>query len=82
MSYKSDLQAINTELEEILEAVNDLPDGLQRSPLPIEVSTEEEMGSILNSATQNSVGSIYKYVGKTTDTYAYGCLYIIAEETE
>ena len=79
MSYKSDLQAINTELEEILEAVNDLPDGIQRLALPTKVETEKEMESILNNANHNSVGSIYKYTGKTTDTYIYGSLYIIAE---
>lgn len=79
MSYKSDLQAINTELEEILEAVNDLPDAIQRSPLPPEVSTEEEMKSILDSATKNDIGSIYKFIGKTSGPYIRGELYIIEE---
>ena len=58
MSYKNDLQAINTELGKILEAVNDLPDAIQRSPLPIEISTETEMTDILTNATVADVGAI------------------------
>ena len=50
------------------------------SPLPIEVSTEEEMTAILTKATASSVGSVYKYTGETTKTYENGSLYIIAEE--
>lgn len=80
MSYKSDLQAINTELEEILEAVNDLPDAIQRSPLPLEVKTETEMDSILTNATFMDVGAVYKYVGRTTSKYTKDALYIIGEE--
>ena len=80
MSYKSDLQAINTELEEILEAVNDLPDAIQRFYLPIEVKTEKEMNSVLKNATKDDIGSVYKYIGKTTNTYTNGALYIIGEE--
>ena len=82
MSYKEDLQAINTELEEILDAVNDLPDAIPRSPLPIEVRTEAEMTAILTNATSADIGAIYKYIGGTTLTYTNGELYIIAEETE
>lgn len=81
MSYKSDLQAINIELGKILNAVNDLPDAIQRSPLPIEIGTEEEMTAILNAATVNDVGAVYKYTGNT-NKYTKGELYIIAEETE
>lgn len=80
MSYKTDLQAINTELEEILEAVNDLPDGLQRSALPIEVKTEKEMTDILTNATFKDVGAVYKYVGNTTSKYTKDALYVIGEE--
>ena len=82
MSYKTDLQAINTELEEILEAVNDLPDAVQRFSLPIEVKTEKEMNSVLRNADKNDIGSIYKYIGKTSGHYIRGELYIIAEEAE
>lgn len=47
------------------------------SPLPIEVATESEMTAILESATAESVGAIYKYTGEGTDTYTNGGLYII-----
>ncbi len=82
MSYKTDLQGNNTELEEILETVQDLPDAVQRSPFPIEVSTASKMDAILKKATKVDVGATYKYVGETTGTYRNGELYIIAEETE
>lgn len=82
MSYKEQLQANNADLEEILETVNDLPDAIQRSPFPVEVETYEDMMEILNAATPLDVGGIYKYIGKTNDTFTQGSLYIIAEETE
>ena len=81
MSYKSDLQATNATLGEILEAVNDLPDAVQRFSLPIEVKTEKEMKSILKNATKNDIGSVYKYTGETTGGFIYGVHYIIEEET-
>lgn len=46
------------------------------SPLPIEISTEAEMTALLESA---AVGSVYKYVGETTDTYENGVLYLVEE---
>ena len=79
MSYKQDLQTINTELRGILSTV--LSGGIQRSPLPIEVSTEDEMTAILASATEADIGAIYKYTG-TTGKYTRGGLYIITEEAE
>ena len=81
MSYKQDLQTINTELRGILSTVSNLSGGIQRSPLPIEVSTEDEMTVILASATEADIGAIYKYTG-TTGKYTSGSLYIITEEAE
>lgn len=46
------------------------------SPLPIEVSTEAEMTSLLTNGT---VGGVYKYTG-TTGTYENGALYVLEEE--
>lgn len=50
----------------------DIPD----SPLPTEVSTEEEMTALLESA---EIGSVYKYMGTTTDAYENGALYVVEE---
>ena len=47
--------------------------------LPVEVSTEEEMTALLETA---AVGSVYKYTGETTDTYTNGELYIVEEVSE
>lgn len=44
------------------------------SGAPIEVATEAEMTALLETA---EVGSVYKYVGETTDTYENGGLYIV-----
>jgi hypothetical protein len=49
-------------------------------PKPKEISTEAEMNSILANATGADIGTIYKYVGTTTDTYENGALYIITHE--
>ena len=51
-----------------------------QSPLPIEVDSDITMGTLLKNATQESIGSVYKYTGITTSTYENGALYIIAEE--
>ena len=80
MSYKEDLQAVNTKLEEILATVNELPIAVgDNSALPIEVATESEMNALLFNATAKSVGSVYKYTGPS-GTYENGELYILAEE--
>ena len=47
---------------------------------PPEVATETEMNALLTNATSESVGMVYRYIGKTTDTYESGALYIIAKE--
>lgn len=82
MSYKNKIQAINAELERILTTINNFSIGKPQSGLPIEVNSEALMTTILNSATAESVGAIYKYIGETTSTYEYGALYIIEEESE
>ena len=52
------------------------------SPLPIEVKTEAEMNNILNAATNNDVGAIYKYIGETTSLYIKDGLYMVTKETK
>lgn len=51
------------------------------SPLPVDISTEQEMTAILEGATQEMIGGIYRYIGETTDTYETGEFYIL-EVTE
>lgn len=46
------------------------------NPVPREISTEDEMTALLETAT---VGSVYKYTGETGDTYENGGLYIVEE---
>lgn len=48
------------------------------SPLPIEITSADEMTALLSTA---EVGSVYKYTGETTDTYENGALYVVGEET-
>lgn len=45
-----------------------------RSPMPIEISTEAEMTALLETA---EVGSVYKYVGESTDIYVKNALYMV-----
>ena len=45
-------------------------------PIPIEVHSEDEMNSLLKTAT---VGSVYKYVGETTEAYENSSLYVVEE---
>lgn len=49
------------------------------SPLPIEIATADEMTALLETA---EVGSVYKYMGETTDAYENGALYIVEAVTE
>lgn len=44
------------------------------SGMPVEISTEEEMTALLETA---EVGSIYKYIGESTDMYENGGLYLV-----
>lgn len=53
---------------------------LAKISVPIEVSTEAGMNAILTSATEVSIGAIYRYTGPTTSTYEDGALYVIASE--
>lgn len=46
------------------------------NPLPIEISTADEMNALLETA---EVGSVYKYTGETTETYENGALYVVEE---
>lgn len=65
-------------LTELQTAVKNLADAAG-SGKPIEVATEEMMNHILSTATASSLGTVYKYVGLTTNTYEQGALYIISE---
>lgn len=44
-----------------------------------EISTAAEMDTILANATANDVGRGFLYLGETTDTYKFECVYIIRE---
>lgn len=48
--------------------------GASGSSLPIEVSTEAEMTTLLETAP---IGAVYKYVGESTDAYENGGIYIV-----
>lgn len=50
---------------------------VEATSTPVEISTETEMNAVLANATGVSIGSVYKYVGPTTETYENGALYII-----
>ena len=47
---------------------------------PQVVESEAEMNEILSNATETSIGTVYKYVGPTTNTYEQGALYILSGE--
>lgn len=66
---------IDAMFEGTYEGVEDETSG--DSPLPIVVLSEAEMTALLEMAP---VGSVFKYVGATTDTYVNGGLYIVSEE--
>lgn len=51
---------------------------LAKIAVPIPISTEAEMNAILASATEVSIGAVYRYTGTTTDTYENGALYVIS----
>lgn len=44
-----------------------------------EVATAEELDTILANATVDDVGRGFLYLGETTETYKYECVYIIRE---
>lgn len=44
-----------------------------------EVATAEELDAILENATEKDVGRGFLYLGETTDTYKFECVYIIRE---
>jgi hypothetical protein len=46
------------------------------SPLPIPVSSESAMITLLDTS---EIGSVYKYTGETTNTFENGALYIVEE---
>lgn len=73
--WLGDVDSALDELHEYAEALK----GAGDSPLPIEVDNEEEMTALLATADP---GSVYKYVGDTTDTYTKGELYIVEEVSE
>lgn len=55
-------------------------DGTGLSNAIIGVTTAEEMDTILASATDESVGLMYMYIGTTTDKYENGAVYRIEVE--
>lgn len=47
---------------------------------PIECATAEEMNAVLESATADNVGEIFKFTGTDADGFECDCLYILEEE--
>ena len=47
---------------------------------PIVVESEAEMNAILESATTDNIGMVYKYEGELSETYEIGALYVIENE--
>lgn len=45
----------------------------------MEIHTADELDTILANATAADVGRGFLYLGETTDTYKYECVYIIRE---
>lgn len=77
-SIDSDIQPENIkEGVEILGVTGTFKGGI--SGMPIEVSTVEEMTTILTNATSEDVGKFYKYTGESTIDYINGELYMISE---
>lgn len=46
---------------------------------PIEVATATEMDEILANASEEDVGTCYKYTGETNSSYKTNALYVITE---
>lgn len=67
-------------LDALLDELRELATSGVGSGRPIEIISEAGMNAILNSATANNIGMVYKYTGETTDTYENGMLYIITDE--
>ena len=44
---------------------------------PFEVETAAEMNNILEAATADDYGKIYKYVGESTEVYTKNSIYIL-----
>lgn len=59
--------------DNLTDCVNSLIEGYGQGGIP-EILTEAEMTALLETA---EVGSVYKYVGESTDTYENGGLYIV-----
>lgn len=49
---------------------------IEKLSKPLEILSESEMNALLATA---KVGTIYKYMGTTTDTYEYGAWYVVEE---
>lgn len=68
-------------LDALLKEIYEIATSGAGSGVPIPVSSEAEMNEILESATEDNIGMVYKYMGETTETYEQGALYIIADAT-
>jgi hypothetical protein len=66
-------------LDALLNELRDLAMSGVGSGKPIPVYTEAKMNAILNAATAENIGTVYKYEGETTDMYESGMLYIITD---
>lgn len=49
---------------------------------PIEVTSEVRMNALLINATEESIGTVYKYIGPTSGVFTSGQLYMLTEVEE
>lgn len=66
--------------EENSVAIFELIGEVEEAGTAIEINTEEGMAEILASATDDDIGTIYKFTGPTTENYIQNELYIIEAE--
>lgn len=71
---KAGLSCSNKVMNSNIVVTADEPSDTQRA---IAIYSESEMLSLLNNADLNSIGSIYKYVGKTSNIFERDALYMI-----
>lgn len=49
---------------------------------PVEVESEARMNALLTNATEESIGTVYKYTGTTSGAFTPGQLYMLTEVEE
>ena len=67
-------------LDALLTEIYEIATSGAGSGRPIVVESEAEMNAVLDSATTDNVGMVYKYMGEESEIYEIGALYIIELE--